>query len=541
MADYYPLLAKAVANLPSRAAPTARRAIYERARKALIGQLRSIQPPMPEGDIAGEDAALDKAIARLEAEYGAQPAAARAPATAPPATSQRPTPASPPSLAVAPSPSPPIPRPASALSPKPLATPAAALNSPARTPVAPPATTRPTLASRSPVTLPPARPAPLVETAPPLTAGAPASDAPTLEARRVSNADDQSQAPPIAASPPAGLGIPNRAGVEIARPIAPGRTSAPRRNPWPIVALAALACVAGAIALAAYLWREKPQDLAIKTTTETAETANQASQNKIAQRVKAAGQSDAPAAVAETPIPVVTVPVAPVLAGAPAAPAPAVPAPIAPAPAAPLPVAPTHPTDTAQNGAAAPAPPPAAAVNPASAPAAIIIDNSSDPQKPTISVGAAVWSIIPALAGQPSSLGVRVEVDIPDQKMHVSVTIKKNDDATLPATHTIDLRATFAPGAQIKGIKDMTLPQLRKDDARLGDPLSGVRVKIDDSYYLVGLTRSAADAAHNLDLLANRGWFDFPLQLSDDKAAKLTFAKGADGARVMAQALDAWK
>src|SRR5580692_7485207 len=73
MADYYPLLAKALANLPNRAAPTARRAIYERARKALIGQLRSIQPPMPESDIASEDAALDQAIARLETEYADQP------------------------------------------------------------------------------------------------------------------------------------------------------------------------------------------------------------------------------------------------------------------------------------------------------------------------------------------------------------------------------------------------------------------------------------------------------------------------------------
>ena len=51
MADYYPLLAKALANLPNRSAASTRRAIYERARKALIGQLRSIQPPMPEGEI----------------------------------------------------------------------------------------------------------------------------------------------------------------------------------------------------------------------------------------------------------------------------------------------------------------------------------------------------------------------------------------------------------------------------------------------------------------------------------------------------------
>src|SRR5476649_1463957 len=85
MADYYPLLAKALANLPSRGAPTARRAIYERARKALIGQLRSIQPPVPESDIANEDAALDQAIARLEAEYGAQTGAGASPPPTTPA------------------------------------------------------------------------------------------------------------------------------------------------------------------------------------------------------------------------------------------------------------------------------------------------------------------------------------------------------------------------------------------------------------------------------------------------------------------------
>src|SRR5580704_17465836 len=88
MADYYPLLAKALANLPNRSAPASRRAIYERARKALIGQLRSIQPPVPESDIANEDAALDQAIARLEAEYAAQAAAAPAPAPAAPAAAK---------------------------------------------------------------------------------------------------------------------------------------------------------------------------------------------------------------------------------------------------------------------------------------------------------------------------------------------------------------------------------------------------------------------------------------------------------------------
>ncbi|MBM3608381.1 MAG: hypothetical protein FJX29_08000, partial [Alphaproteobacteria bacterium] len=67
MADYYPLLSRAVSGLAN-SNEGARRAIYERARKALLGQLQAIQPPVPQGDIDRESQALDQAIARLEAE-----------------------------------------------------------------------------------------------------------------------------------------------------------------------------------------------------------------------------------------------------------------------------------------------------------------------------------------------------------------------------------------------------------------------------------------------------------------------------------------
>lgn len=72
MADYYSLLTRVVGALPD-PSQEARRAIYERARKALLNQLRHLDPPAAEADVARESAALDAAIARIESERAPPP------------------------------------------------------------------------------------------------------------------------------------------------------------------------------------------------------------------------------------------------------------------------------------------------------------------------------------------------------------------------------------------------------------------------------------------------------------------------------------
>ena len=82
MADYHSLLMRAVANLPNSGTSATRGALYERARKALLDQLRSLRPPLPESDIIREETALDAAIAEIEDRYGPQdPAPPPAPPT----------------------------------------------------------------------------------------------------------------------------------------------------------------------------------------------------------------------------------------------------------------------------------------------------------------------------------------------------------------------------------------------------------------------------------------------------------------------------
>ena len=89
--------------------------------------------------------------------------------------------------------------------------------------------------------------------------------------------------------------------------------------------------------------------------------------------------------------------------------------------------------------------------------AAMLIASPDNPQKPISNLGSAVWSTIPPAPGQPATVAVKADADIPDLKMRASMTLRKNTDPTLQATHTIDLKFSFADGAPIAGFKDVGL------------------------------------------------------------------------------------
>ena len=65
--NYYRLIARTVKGL-DRSSAEARNAVYERARKALVAQLRFNQPALSKADIAKERLVLEEAIRKVEAE-----------------------------------------------------------------------------------------------------------------------------------------------------------------------------------------------------------------------------------------------------------------------------------------------------------------------------------------------------------------------------------------------------------------------------------------------------------------------------------------
>src|SRR5580692_106867 len=576
MADYHSLLTRAVANLPNSGTPATRGAIYERARKALLEQLRSLRPPLPESDITREETALDAAIAEIEDRYGPQdPAAppASPPPTPPvagkPVAAPRPAPPPPPpqfstvqrpSAPAAPGPAapsaraplqsgapgqlgaaampvqgaaqrPPLPAPGRAQpagnpqqAPTPVAgRPAAAaptVGSPARSQLAAAMANQPSFGSRTGRAAPPvaakdgkdeglpglAALDPAKAVRPNKTDDGNASDAPPVVATRHDEPGQWAEAPEVAAEfdrP----GLATRPEAEMQRPVAPGvEVAKPKPLLW--IAAAVVLGIVLAVAGAAILMRQKPQDLAIKPPVEAQQPAPPEPSAKIAERV----QANPPAPAAPPP------PASGPQAGQPSAQGAA--APPTAAPAAPSPPA-------------APAPP--------AGRAAMLVASADNPQKPIVSLGSTVWSLIPPAANQPATVGVKAEADIPDLKMHATMTLRKNTDPTLQATHTIDLKFSFAEGAPVTGFKDVGLPQMRKEDSTAAEALTSLKVRISDAYFLIALAKGEADTARNLDLMQTRSWFDFPLLLNDDRIAKIVFQKSPEGQAMLDKAFDAWK
>ena len=120
------------------------------------------------------------------------------------------------------------------------------------------------------------------------------------------------------------------------------------------------------------------------------------------------------------------------------------------------------------------------------------------------------------------------------------MTLRKNTDPTLAATHTIDLRFSFADGAPITGVKDVE-PKMRNLGSTASEPLRAVKVKISDVYFLIALANGEEDTARNLDLMQTRAWFEFPLLLNDNRIAKLMFEKSTKGEAMLEKAFEAWK
>ena len=473
MAEYYPLIAKAISSLPN-STPQTRLAIYDRARGALVRQLRSMQPPAPEIDITRETTALNDAIARLEGELALKVAESSSSQTA-------------------------------------LETERAGKRA-------------------------------IPEWTPKKLSAGPGSPTAELAAKPDDSAPDSE---PEFRSPTAPRILPPKSHVQTetapdilrpasdaARPNAPTSVPARKSNarPW-ILGGAALLVVAG-VASAAIWLKANSDDKVLKPKVEPT----------AANEVKSPGKAEIRIGGAAAPPPVTTI--------VPAKPnAAAVAPPVLvpgkdPTPKDPAPKDPAAKDSATKDPATPPSTQPAPAASTAPSPsipialrAALLVAAPEEAAKFKTYVGTVVWSSLTKTSGAGSISIMHADVSVPDALLKFGFNLQKNDDASFPASHMIDVKFSPDSTSPITAVKEVRLPEMRQEDAAVGEVLRGGVVPITASAYLIGLSRIDRDLARNMELLTGRNWIDVSFTLADGREAKITFEKGVPGDQALKEAL----
>ncbi|MBP0615365.1 hypothetical protein [Jiella mangrovi] len=161
----------------------------------------------------------------------------------------------------------------------------------------------------------------------------------------------------------------------------------------------------------------------------------------------------------------------------------------------------------------------------------------------TQETGTAVWTLVnqPASEGNPGEPAIQAVVTVPEEKLKLTMTIKRNSDPTLPASHVIELEFEVPQDFSGGSIANVQRLALKETEQARGEPLIGVAGKISDNYFIIALNNLDQAVQNNLSLLENQNWIDIPIAYATGRRALISIEKGIPGDRVFKDALKAWQ
>lgn len=477
MADYHAILKRAISSLPS-ANGEARRAVYEKARAALVNQLKAFDPPLTPSEITQQRLQLEEAIRKVESE------AAKG--------LLKPTPAVPPVLppdaSAQPAPQAHTPAPAAHVEP-------AAHEAPARPPVVDDAPSRETPPHVSGPTAPTAALRNVVDEAGQLGSA-------TKElGRQARDALAETGLPSFGrenAEPPRRRETAER---RRRRDEAVNGERGPSRLPVMIgLGAAIIVFVIGIVAL----WSQREAISAFfggrgEKVVDMTSRGGEKLTPKVTDRIASddAGKNG-------------------------------------PAKAVPTQTITTQPQLQSADGTV-----PKQAV-PLVAQKAILYEEGKAGAQAIISPGKVVWQVVPDPTAGRDAVLLRIRAEIPDRKMVVNLSMRPNADTSFPASHLVEIKFQLPPDFDGKAVTGVPGMIMKATEQSRGDPLIAASAKVADNFFWIALGSAETDRERNFKLLKERGWIDVPILYDNGRRGILTLEKSGAGDAAFADAFAAW-
>lgn len=175
---------------------------------------------------------------------------------------------------------------------------------------------------------------------------------------------------------------------------------------------------------------------------------------------------------------------------------------------------------------------------------AIFYEERTNVAEGSADLGNVVWSLVQESPGNglPAEAAIHGDATIPGKDLQLRLTIRRNADKTLPASHIIEL-IFLTPSNFDGGAIDKVLRfTLKETEAVAGKALLSIPpTKVADGYFLVALNDTKAEVETNLGLLRSEQWIDVPVVYSNGRRALITMEKGVAGDKVFDEVIKAWQ
>lgn len=169
---------------------------------------------------------------------------------------------------------------------------------------------------------------------------------------------------------------------------------------------------------------------------------------------------------------------------------------------------------------------------------ALLIEQALTGTEPVVTPGTVTWTYD---ASAPDGATLVADVAIPTTTVRVQIRIRENNDAGMPASHLIELSAPSAAGLPGGGLDDVLVPVMKATFEEVGEQLAGSRsVAVTPTVFWIALLDDAPSRAKNIRLLGDQKFMDIPLIYTGGRRAFLTLELGAAGEQLVDQAILAW-
>jgi len=157
-------------------------------------------------------------------------------------------------------------------------------------------------------------------------------------------------------------------------------------------------------------------------------------------------------------------------------------------------------------------------------------------------LGSVIWrtEMVAPAGAQAPELAVRADLEIPERRITMTMSIRRNTDQALPASHTVEIVFNLPADFPFGGISNVPGILMKQAEQTRGAPLAGLAVKVTSGFFLIGLSAVDSEMQRNLELLRERSWFDIPIVYNNGRRAILAIEKGTPGERAFAEAFAAW-